>query len=164
MSDVQNVWRRFIFIDGMTIDLDKTMVYIRMKCSDDGVPIWVTEAMLSIINEIIMGAVVDEEEMVPLWGMEDMCSLGWFLRVHGQTSGNSMFEPVDIEDDEAIIDGYDSPDDVAGFWPSDESTDGDPVVEDLTGGLTDEDMSAAFWVLDLLTAPIGDFPMTEEDI
>lgn len=139
-------------VEGMAIDLDKTLSHIRMKCDHDGVPVWVTESMLSVVNELVIGAILDEEEMIPLWNENEMCSLGWFLRVHGQTSGNSMFEPIDIDDDETIIDGYDSPTGVVEVWPSDESTSGS---FDDDGGLTDEDMMVAYNVYDLLNADVG---------
>lgn len=164
MSYRLNIARRFIMVEGIPIDLDKTMTYIRMKCDDDGVPQWVCEAMLSVVNELVIGAVLDEEEMIPLWNEDDMATLGWFLRIHGQTSGNSMFEPIDIDDDETIQSGFDSPTGVDEIWPTDESTDGSVGLNTLDGGITDEDMECAFMVLELLNAPIGSWDTEDNEI
>ena len=169
------VIQQFLHIDGLAIDLDKTMTYIRNKGVDDGTPRYVVETMLCILNEIMIGAVFDEEEHIPLWDENSMVSLGWFLRVHGQTSGNSFFEPVDIMSDEEEIDSRsDSPTGVASIWPSDEDEDLDGGItdedmqaafdEDLDGGITDEDMRAAFYVLEMMHADIGEFEVEVEDL
>lgn len=163
MCFTQNISRRFINVEGMPIDLDKTMTYIRIKCADDGVHQWVTEAMLAVVNELVIGAVFDEEEVLPLWNENDMCTLGWFLRVHGQTSGNTMFEPIDIDDDEAIVDdGTTSPTGVDEIWPSDESTVGS--LNPLDGGITDEDMECAFMVMELMNGTLGSWDTIENDV
>lgn len=158
----QPILRRFVAIENMSIDLDKTMTYIRNKGTDDGTPRWVIESMLCVVNEVMIGAVYDEEEQIQLWDENMSVTLGWFLRVHGQTSGNSFFDPIDIMSDEEEMDSRsDSPTGVASIWPSDES-DGGSV--DLDGGITDEDMNAAFYVLELMHADIGDFEPVVDDL
>ena len=154
--------QRFLALEGLIFDLDKTMTHIRNKGYDDGAPRHVIEDMLSIVNEVMIGAIYNEEEQIPLWSENIYVTLGWFLRVHGQTSGNSFFQPIDImSDEESMDDRSDSPTGVADIWPSDESY-GEP--EDLDGGITDEDMQAAFYVLEMMHADIGEFDVEVEDI